>query len=111
MKGERAPTQAASRPPSAHQKQRRRLRAAVVRDTEGYASLREEWDGLYRSCPSATPFSSWEWLYSWWEAYEEGHYGLRLITLRNESGLLVGLLPLMMARRGLLLGDGARILY
>ncbi len=80
----------------------RQLDDAVVRDTRGFASLRAEWDDLYRSCPSATPFSSWEWLYSWWEAYGEGRYALRLVALRNESGLLVGLLPLM-ARRGRLL--------
>ena len=113
MKAERAPTQAASRLPRAHQQQRRRLRTTVVRDTEGFASLREEWDDLYRSCPSATPFSSWEWLYSWWEVYREDSYALRLVTLRNESGLLVGLLPLMAARRGRLvfLGDSAKAFY
>src|SRR5918997_253014 len=113
MKAERAPTQAASRLPRAHQQQRRRLRTTVVRDTEGFASLREEWDDLYRSCPSATPFSSWEWLYSWWEVYREDSYTLRLVTLRNESGLLVGLLPLMAARRGrlVLLGDSAKAFY
>jgi CelD/BcsL family acetyltransferase involved in cellulose biosynthesis len=92
---------------------RKRLDHTVVRETGGFASLREEWDDLYRNCPSATPFSSWEWLFSWWEVYGEGSYKLRLITLRDRtSGLLVGLLPFM-ARRGRLffLGDSARALY
>jgi hypothetical protein len=98
----------------ASQLPRQRLRSAIVHDTRGFASLRCEWDELYRSCPSATPFSSWEWLYSWWEHYGEGNYELRLITLRDhKSGLLVGLLPLMVGRwtsfgRLLLLG-GNRI--
>jgi len=89
-----------------------RLKTALVRDAAGFSALRQEWDDLYRGCPSATPFSSWEWLYSWWEVYGEGKYGLRLITLREEGGLLVGLLPLMVRRRRLLLlGDSPRALY
>jgi CelD/BcsL family acetyltransferase involved in cellulose biosynthesis len=107
VKAREGSTEAASRPTA-----QQRLQSAVVRDAARFASLKEEWDELYESCPSATPFSSWEWLYSWWEAYEEG-YGLRLVTLREEaSGLLVGLLPLM-ARRGrlLLLGGDRMTLY
>jgi hypothetical protein len=107
MRGERRPTKVASRPT-----RRQRLEAAVLRSTTEFASLEEEWDGLYESCPSATPFQSWAWLYSWWEVYGEGSYGLRLITLRDEGGLLVGLLPLMVRRgRLLLLGDNAKALY
>jgi hypothetical protein len=107
-RGEREPTEAPPRPPGGQ----RRLHTAVLRDTTQFASLKQEWDGLYQSCPSATPFSSWEWLYSWWEVYGEGNYKLRLITLRDEGGLLVGLLPLMVRRgRLFLLGDSARALY
>ena len=108
-RGERGPTEAPSRLPGGQ----RQLVTAVLRDTNDFASLKEEWDELYESCPSATPFQSWEWLYSWWEIYGEGSYGLRLVTLRDAgSGLLVGLLPLMVRRgRLLLLGDSARALY
>jgi hypothetical protein len=101
MKTQREPTKTASRPLEGRQA----LHSAVLRDTKDFASLQEEWDELYRSCPSATPFSSWEWLYSWWEAYGEG-YKLRLITLREEDGLLVGLLPLMVRHGRLLLLGG-----
>jgi CelD/BcsL family acetyltransferase involved in cellulose biosynthesis len=79
----------------------------VLSHTTQFASLKEEWDDLYESCPSATPFSSWAWLYSWWEVYGEGSYKLRLITLRDEDDLLVGLLPLMARRR---LGFGRLLL-
>lgn len=62
-----------------------------------FALLREEWEDLYRNSPLATPFQSWDWLYSWWEFYGED-YKLRLITIRD-GDLLVGLMPLMLERR------------
>lgn len=111
MKAQREPFKAA-----AHPIHGRQLHAAVLRNTKDFASLRQEWDDLYKSCPSATPFSSWEWLYSWWEVYG-GPYDLRLITLRDGgSGLLVGLLPLMVRHppsfgRLLLIGDDPWPLY
>src|SRR4051812_15534122 len=74
-----------------------RLDIAVLQNTRDFSALEEEWAELYEHCPSATPFQSWAWLYSWWEAYGEG-YELRLVTVREE-GLLVGLLPLMLERR------------
>jgi hypothetical protein len=105
MKAHEESTEAASRPTG-----QRRLHTIVLRDTKDFASLKEEWDDLYKNCPSATPFSSWEWLYSWWEAYKEG-FGLRLVTLRDPAsdGLLVGLLPLMVRHGRLLLLGGDRM--
>lgn len=68
----------------------------VLDRAQDFAALEEEWGDLYRNSPLATPFQSWAWLYSWWEAYGEG-YELRLIVIR-EAGLLVGLIPLMLER-------------
>src|SRR5215211_4524714 len=97
MRAQGEPTKARSRP--TREQQQQRLQTTVLEDMREFASLEEEWDELYESCPRATPFQSWEWLYSWWEVYGEGSYGLRLITLRDAgSGRLVGLLPLMVRR-------------
>ena len=52
------------------------------------------------------PFHTWPWLYSWWEYYGE-NYELRLVTVRDGK-LLVGLLPLMLERRG---GFVGRLLF
>src|SRR5829696_6015787 len=70
----------------------------VVDDSRGFAELEEEWEDLHRQCPRATPFQSWAWLYTWWEYYGED-YELRLITVRDDEGLLIGLAPLMLKRR------------
>jgi CelD/BcsL family acetyltransferase involved in cellulose biosynthesis len=76
----------------------RRLEVMVIEDARTFSLLEREWDELYGEAPLATPFQSWAWLYSWWEHYGEG-YGLRLVTMRDGAGLLVGLMPLMVERR------------
>ena len=92
--------------------QQPRLDATVLRTSTDFAALQTEWDELYAHCPRATPFQSWAWLSSWWEVYGEGRYELRLVTVREAGGLLVGLLPLMVRRgRLLFVGDSARTLY
>ncbi len=74
------------------------LRTEVLTNAGEFAALEEEWEDLYRNSGRATPFQSWAWLYSWWEFYGEG-YELRLITVRDDEGLLIGLAPLMLERR------------
>ena len=71
------------------------LRTDVLRSAEEFAALEEEWVDLYHDSAQATPFQSWAWLYSWWESYGED-YELRLVTVRDGRGLLVGLAPLML---------------
>ncbi len=74
------------------------LDVAVLKDSQAFAALEQEWDDLYQNSPHATPYQSWAWQYSWWESYGED-YELRLTTVRSEDGLLVGLIPLMLERR------------
>jgi len=74
------------------------LEAVVFEDTQDFVALEEEWEALCRDSPRATPFQSWAWLYSWWENYGGGH-GRRLVAVR-EGDFLVGLVPLMLERRG-----------
>src|SRR5215212_5619705 len=77
----------------------RLLDVSIVKDPRAFAVLEEEWEDLHRNSPLATPFQSWAWLYSWWDFYGED-YELRLVTMRDDTGLLVGLAPLMLERRG-----------
>lgn len=68
------------------------MRAEIIRTEEGFRHLAGPWGELYHACPGATPFSSWEWTYSWWR-----HLGRRgnpfILTLRQGRELL-GILPL-----------------
>jgi CelD/BcsL family acetyltransferase involved in cellulose biosynthesis len=74
------------------------LDVEILSNTDRFAALAEEWEDLYQNSPLATPFQSWAWLYSWWESYGSS-YELRLITVRNSEGLLVGIVPLMLESR------------
>jgi CelD/BcsL family acetyltransferase involved in cellulose biosynthesis len=74
------------------------LQTEVLRSAGEFAALEEEWEDLYHDSAQATPFQSWAWLYSWWESYGED-YELRLVTVRDGRGLLVGVAPLMLKNR------------
>lgn len=66
-----------------------------ITSTPDFEDLQEPWTKL--SAPEKaniqTAFLTWEWLYSWWRVYQAGHQ-LWLLTAW-ESGVLVGILPLM----------------
>jgi CelD/BcsL family acetyltransferase involved in cellulose biosynthesis len=63
-----------------------------VADPALLRSLRGEWQNLFSRCPRATPFNSWDWLFSWWQAYGAGRQ-LRVVLVRID-GTLAGIAPL-----------------
>ena len=76
------------------------LRVEVVTSHLAFAGLEGEWEELRAACPSATPFQSWAWLFSWWEHYGGGPLALRVVAVREEEGgRLAGAAPLMLERR------------
>lgn len=62
-------------------------------DETRFDSLRESWEELEQASGSRSLFMSWQWQRLWWE-----HYGtaraLRLFTARDDSGRLVGVMPM-----------------
>lgn len=76
----------------------RRWRVELVRDTGGFLALRDEWRHLCE-LGRASVFNSWEWLFGWYR-----QLGVRrrlfLLTARDESGALAGVLPLSLEERG-----------
>ena len=79
-----------------------------VQDTASFKSLQSEWQLLYSVCPYATPFNSWEWLFSWWQSYG-AHRRLQILTWRSGSSLL-GIAPLYLSSEKTGLGAGCRVL-
>ena len=79
-----------------------------VQDVTSFRGLEQEWQRLHARCPDATPFNTWEWLFSWWQAYG-GARRLRLLTCRSD-GELVGVAPLCVSTENTRLGTHCEVL-
>ncbi len=60
---------------------------------EDFSALSREWDALLEHSVTDAIFLRWFWQRAWWEAYGGGK-ALRLLTVRNEAGRLLGIAPL-----------------
>jgi len=79
-----------------------------VVDQTRFRALRDEWQNLFMRCPGVTPFNSWDWLFSWWQAYGAGRQ-LRILLVRID-GTLVGIAPLYVGRERTALRTSCRVL-
>ena len=84
------------------------LRFACSEHTAEFRGLQDEWLSLHAACADATPFTSWEWLFSWWQAYG-GDKRLRLFTWRLD-GALAAVVPLYLACEKTAAGVSSRVL-
>jgi len=64
---------------------------------EDFGAMREEWTALLASAANPGPMLTWEWMYSWWEAYRSADTPrqLKLLAARSMDGSLLGLAPLV----------------
>jgi CelD/BcsL family acetyltransferase involved in cellulose biosynthesis len=69
----------------------------VVQDVATFAAMRGEWAELLGDS-DAGPFNSWEWLYPWYRRIGSDR-ALRILVAREESGRLLGVMPLCMDGR------------
>jgi len=66
----------------------------LITTSEKFYSLRSEWQALNNKSLKGNIFTSWEWLYTWWEVYHsDSKRQLYIITCRDENNLLTGLAP------------------
>jgi CelD/BcsL family acetyltransferase involved in cellulose biosynthesis len=66
--------------------------------SEEFAAMRDEWNELLSRCAGSSPMLTWEWAFSWWEAYRDSKTSreLRVLTARREDGRLLGIAPLVL---------------
>jgi len=65
-----------------------------VTSSEDFRNLRSEWNQLLSKSRANNVFLTWEWLYNWWEAFQEGKE-LRILSVRNEdNNELIAVLPI-----------------
>jgi CelD/BcsL family acetyltransferase involved in cellulose biosynthesis len=68
------------------------LRVEIVHELSALARMRSEWDALL-DASDAGPFNAWEWLYPWCRRIAPERRPL-ILTARDRTGRLVGLMPL-----------------
>jgi CelD/BcsL family acetyltransferase involved in cellulose biosynthesis len=73
-------------------------------DSAIFETLRPEWNSLVKQSGANTPFSLWEFLATWWDAY--GNNKLWLVTVRDDAGMLIGIAPLFINENKILCSIG-----
>jgi CelD/BcsL family acetyltransferase involved in cellulose biosynthesis len=86
-----------------------KLRVREYHTLEDASVLLPEWERLLALSASASIFSSWEWLSSWWNAFGQDGRGLILAFLDHDS-TLVGCAPLYVTRIRVPAGPRLRLL-
>jgi len=70
------------------------LTVNTITSIDEFRALREEWNALNERADKGTVFSSWEWLFSWWEIYQhDGNRQLHILCC-YQADTLVGIAPL-----------------
>ncbi len=63
----------------------------IVKSTEDFEKLSEQWNELLEKSKNQNIFLTWEWLFSWWETYSEKKE--LFIILLYEKNSLIGIFP------------------
>ena len=63
--------------------------------TEPFARMRGEWNDLVAASAASGPMLTWEWMFSWWEAYERHRVTreLAVLLVRDAQSRLLGIAP------------------
>lgn len=75
---------------------------ALVSDEAAFLELAGEWDDLLARSSADSLFLTWDYVSTWWSIYRD-RCELRVLTVRDDGGRLVGLAPLVVGR-----GEGPR---
>ena len=84
------------------------IQISCVRSFDLLGARRAEWNALVERSQNATVFQTFEWHASWWRTFGDD-FGL-LVVCAERAGRLVGLAPLMVAKRRIL-GRRLRVLH
>ncbi|WP_158219926.1 GNAT family N-acetyltransferase [Ideonella sp. A 288] len=71
----------------------------LIQSIGEFARLRLQWNALLSCSASDTIFLTWEWLFAWWSTYASDDDTLYILTVHDEEGVLIGVLPCYMSAR------------
>ena len=63
-----------------------------------FLKLKEDWTALLKNSRANTLFLTWEWMYTWWEYFQENRQ-LFILTVYDESKKLVAIAPLCITNK------------
>jgi len=70
------------------------IELSCITDIDEFRSLRESWNTLNDRSANGTIFSSWEWLFSWWEIYQHDADRQLFLLICRRDDALIGIAPL-----------------
>ena len=69
------------------------LNIQVVKSANTFKALKVDWDSLYENAHEMTIFSSWEWMFTWWEVFADQFQRELHILCLYQNNELVGIAP------------------
>src|SRR5215469_8361832 len=66
----------------------------LVQTRDEFLELEHDWNALLPRSEADTIFLTWEWLWSWWNAYAKTGDRLHILAFRGENGDLDAIIPL-----------------
>ena len=83
-----------------------------ITSTKEFFALKEDWNKLLEQSINPHPFVLWEWMFTWWETYQQEHKDKLCVLALYEANTLVAIAPFYIKTKGLfikrlsLLGEG-----
>lgn len=74
------------------------LTVKLVNSIEDFKSLQQDWDELYEQCDRNTVFSSWDWVFTWWEVFNDQFDRELFILCFYQEEILVGIAPFQITK-------------
>ncbi len=65
----------------------------VVSTMSGFQALQDDWNQVYDSSVHSTIFSSWDWMFTWWEVFHDQLKRELLILCLYHNNKLIGIAP------------------
>ena len=70
-----------------------KLSIQLVDSIESFHALQSDWDALYDQCDRSSVFSSWDWMFTWWEIFKDQFDRELFILTLYQGNELVGVAP------------------
>jgi CelD/BcsL family acetyltransferase involved in cellulose biosynthesis len=70
------------------------MQVGLVQTRDEFLELEHDWDELLSRSAADTIFLTWEWLWSWWNAYARSSHRLHILVFRDQNDELEGIIPL-----------------